>query len=347
MGDSRASASSRRTRSDTRSASATTTTTATAGRISVMDYPHPLVTLKADGTLDYSQVYDVGHRRVGQGRDHATATQDFPAGTDEAEGARGDPRRGVAQERPALHDQPGHGRAPARGPVGERHRRGRGADADDGGPPRRAVALRRAGDQARTSRWRTIEEVLVPLYLHHRYQVEAAASARRRACTTSTRCAATAASRSRSVPAREQRAALEALMATLKPSELALPRACSGSSAAAVRLRHAPRAVPALHRADVRCDHAGGRRRGSRDRLSARNPRAPRGWSSSTRSIRRCPGSTTVIDRLRDATFRKQARDAVRGRDRPRRAARGRRTPDDAGAARRHAAGRGRSRATS
>ena len=32
----------------------------TAGRISVMDYPHPLVTLKADGTLDYSKVYDVG-----------------------------------------------------------------------------------------------------------------------------------------------------------------------------------------------------------------------------------------------------------------------------------------------
>ncbi|HEU5162606.1 MAG TPA: DUF5117 domain-containing protein, partial [Thermoanaerobaculia bacterium] len=31
-----------------------------AGRISVMDYPHPLVTLKPDRALDYSQVYDVG-----------------------------------------------------------------------------------------------------------------------------------------------------------------------------------------------------------------------------------------------------------------------------------------------
>ena len=30
------------------------------GRISVMDYPHPLVTLKPDGTLDYSQVYAKG-----------------------------------------------------------------------------------------------------------------------------------------------------------------------------------------------------------------------------------------------------------------------------------------------
>jgi len=32
----------------------------TQGRISVLDYPHPLVTLKADGSLDYSEVYDVG-----------------------------------------------------------------------------------------------------------------------------------------------------------------------------------------------------------------------------------------------------------------------------------------------
>ena len=29
----------------------------TAGRISVMDYPHPLVTLKRDGTMDFSDVY--------------------------------------------------------------------------------------------------------------------------------------------------------------------------------------------------------------------------------------------------------------------------------------------------
>lgn len=30
------------------------------GRISVMDYPHPLVTLRPDGTLDYSEVYENG-----------------------------------------------------------------------------------------------------------------------------------------------------------------------------------------------------------------------------------------------------------------------------------------------
>ena len=40
-----------------------------AGRISVMDYPHPLVTMKPDNTFDYSKVYDVGIG-VGQGGDH-------------------------------------------------------------------------------------------------------------------------------------------------------------------------------------------------------------------------------------------------------------------------------------
>ena len=49
-----------------------------------MDYPHPLVTMKADGTLDYSKVYDVG---IGAW-DKVAITygyEDFPAGTDEAQ----------------------------------------------------------------------------------------------------------------------------------------------------------------------------------------------------------------------------------------------------------------------
>ena len=62
--------------------------------ISVMDYPHPLVTLQADGTLDYSQVYADG---IGEWDKVAIAYgyQDFPDGTNEAAGAARDPRRGV------------------------------------------------------------------------------------------------------------------------------------------------------------------------------------------------------------------------------------------------------------
>ena len=80
-----------------------------AGRISVMDYPHPLVTLKADGTLDYSKVYDVG---IGAW-DKVAITygySDFPAGTDEAKALADDPRRGT-QEGSVVPLEPGHRRA--------------------------------------------------------------------------------------------------------------------------------------------------------------------------------------------------------------------------------------------
>jgi hypothetical protein len=69
----------------------------------------------------------------------------------------------------------------------------------------------------------TMEEALVPLYLYHRYAVESAAStlggqdyiyAFRGDGRTPTKW----------VPAAQQRAALDALVATLKPSELALPK---------------------------------------------------------------------------------------------------------------------------
>ena len=59
-GRSRACGSSRRTRSATRSASSHNYYDSELGRISVMDYPHPLVTLKPDGTLDASSVYARG-----------------------------------------------------------------------------------------------------------------------------------------------------------------------------------------------------------------------------------------------------------------------------------------------
>ena len=52
------------------------------GRISVMDYPHPLVTLAGDGTLDYSEVYSSG---IGEWDKVAIAYgyQDFAPSTDE------------------------------------------------------------------------------------------------------------------------------------------------------------------------------------------------------------------------------------------------------------------------
>jgi hypothetical protein len=89
----------------------------------------------------------------------------------------------------------------------------------------RRVALDRFGQTAiRTGMpLATMEEALVPLYLHHRYQAEA-----------TTKVVAgqyyTYAMRGdgqeplRPVPAVEQRAAVEALVRTLQPAELAIPR---------------------------------------------------------------------------------------------------------------------------
>ncbi len=89
----------------------------------------------------------------------------------------------------------------------------------------RRAGLERFGEAAiqKGEPMATIEEALVPLYLHHRYAVEAAASALggqnyiyalRGDGRTPTEW----------VPAAAQRAALDALLATLKPSELVLTR---------------------------------------------------------------------------------------------------------------------------
>lgn len=191
------------------------------GRISVMDYPHPLVTLKSDGSFDYSEVYDTGMGAW----DYVTIAygyQDFPAGTDEAaalkrilDDAWDDDVYYLSNQDISAHprvDQWSNGTNPA-------------AELNRMMEVRR-VALQRFGENAikRDMPLATMEEVLVPLYMHHRYQVEAAASA---LGGTYYIYAMRGDGREplRPVPAAEQQAALQALLATLRPSELALPSA--------------------------------------------------------------------------------------------------------------------------
>jgi hypothetical protein len=69
----------------------------------------------------------------------------------------------------------------------------------------------------------TMEEVLVPLFLHHRYQVDATASALGGVYHTYG-LRGEAKDPVQPVPSAEQRAAIDALTSTLKPSELVLPR---------------------------------------------------------------------------------------------------------------------------
>jgi hypothetical protein len=191
----------------------------TKGRISVMDYPAPLVTLRPDGTLDVSNAYATG---IGEWDKVAVtwAYQDFPPGTDEAAALEKilddawaqDLRYMTNQDTEANPrvDQWAHGTDPA-------------AELERVLAVRRA-ALARFGQTAirRGVPLALLEEVLVPLYLHHRYQVEAAASALGGQHYI---YAMRGDGREpyRWVPAAEQRAALEALMKTLSPSELVLP----------------------------------------------------------------------------------------------------------------------------
>ena len=190
-----------------------------AGRISVMDYPHPLVDLNDDGSLDFSEVYDVD---IGDW-DKVAITygyREFASGTDEdteldrtLQVAWGDDIRYMTNQDIGVTPQADQW---ANG-TDMGHELERMMDV-------RASALERFGADAIQAGMpmATIEEALVPLYMHHRYQVEATASA-------VAGVEYTYAMRGdglvpfRRVPAEAQRSALDALLRTIKPGELTLP----------------------------------------------------------------------------------------------------------------------------
>lgn len=189
-----------------------------AGRISVMDYPHPLVEVDG-GALDYSEVYDVG---MGEWDIAAVeyGYQDFPPGTDEAAALRDILDEAWDDDVRYMSNQD-----VSTTPQADQWANGNDVGADlERVMDVRAHALDRFGVQAiRNGRpMATIEEVLVPLYLRHRYQTESTATAVGGvAYTYATRGDGLAPVWR--VPADDQNRALDALLRTLSPSELALP----------------------------------------------------------------------------------------------------------------------------
>jgi hypothetical protein len=195
----------------------------TQGRASVMDYPHPLVKLAADGSVDLSDAYATGMGAW----DRVAVTwgyADFAPGTDEAAAldrilteARG---RGLT----FLTDEDAR---PAGGAHPGAHLWDNGTDAArelDRVMAVRKAALARFGEGAirRGTPMAQLEEALVPLYLSHRYQAEAAVKlvagvdytyALRGDGQTPLRPLAGA----------EQRRALRSVLATIDANELALP----------------------------------------------------------------------------------------------------------------------------
>jgi hypothetical protein len=191
------------------------------GRISVLDYPHPLVTLRADGSMDLSQAYDTG---IGEWDKVAIryGYAQFAANATEAtelqkilNDAWAEDIRYMTNQDLSLHpgvDQWNNGVDTAE----ELNRL----------MTLRRTALGRIGQNAIRlgAPMATIEEALVPIYLHHRYAAESAA-------TTLGGQEYIYAMRGdgrqpfRWVPAARQRAALDSLILTLAPRELALPPA--------------------------------------------------------------------------------------------------------------------------
>ena len=191
----------------------------TEGWISVMDYPHPLEKLRDDGTVDLSNAYparigewdkvaiNYGYRQLPRGDEPAALAKIL-------DDAWAKDLRYMTNQDTGSHprvDQWSNG-------VNQAEELNRIMRI-------RRVALNRLGEHTirNGAPMATIEEPLVPIFMYHRYSVESAASmvagldyiygmrGDRRAPV-------------KPESAVNQRKALDALAATLKPSELTVPR---------------------------------------------------------------------------------------------------------------------------
>lgn len=194
------------------------------GRASVMDYPHPLARLKPDGSIDLSQAYPEG---IGEWDKVSIiwGYQDLPPGTDQRAALERVITDARARGLTYLTDQDAR---PTGCPHPETHLWDNGADAArelDRMMQVRRTVLDRFGEAAirRGTPMATIEEVLVPLYLYHRYQAEAAVKVVG-GQWSSYALRGYGQTPVRAVPAADQRRALESVLATLRPEALALPR---------------------------------------------------------------------------------------------------------------------------
>ncbi|CAN5134258.1 zinc-dependent metalloprotease [soil metagenome] len=194
------------------------------GHTSVMDSPHPQVRLAADGSIDLSHAYGVGVGawdsvaiRYGYSR--------APTGVDQQRALREILSQAQTRGVTFLSDQDAR---PAGSIHPQAHLWDNGADAAT--ELRRVmrvrrVALDRFGEAVirQGTPLATLEEALVPVYLFHRYQTEAAVKAVGGARYTYA-LRGDGQPPLEPVPPEQQRAALDAVLATLDPAELVLPR---------------------------------------------------------------------------------------------------------------------------
>lgn len=194
-------------------------------RASVMDYPHPYIRIDAEGEINFDQAYDTG---IGEWdkRTILYGYSDFPDGTDEHEALQKILQENEEAGFKFISDSDAR---PAYGAHPYAHLW------DNGQSPieelRRLNLVRRKAMLNFSEKnipvgapMSTLEDVFVPVYLMHRYQVEAVSKV---IGGVEYEYAVRGAERAPSVsilPDDMQRAALEELLGTLSPSYLAIPR---------------------------------------------------------------------------------------------------------------------------
>jgi hypothetical protein len=195
------------------------------GRASVMDYPHPLLELRKDGTLETKDAYARGigaWDKVAIGYGYGG----IPAGEGEASFLSRVLSEARARGLTFVTDEDAR---PPGGAHPQAHLWDNGKDATaelERVLLVRRAALERFGESClrRGRPLASMEEALVPLYLYHRYQAEAAVKLVG-GLDYSYALRGDGQEKPRRVPPEAQRRALEVLLTTLDPHTLALPRA--------------------------------------------------------------------------------------------------------------------------
>ncbi len=192
-------------------------------RASVMDYPHPLVKLKDSGEIDLSEAYD---DKIGAWDKVSIAFgyQDFPGGVNEDEALNKILEDAFSSGLRFISDADAR---PAGGLHPTAHLWDNGANPAD--ELNRIMKVRKAMLERFSERnirkgvpMAALEEVFVPAYLFHRYQVDAASKLLgglnyNYAVRGGNQVVAEI------VPASDQRSALDALLKTISPRALAVP----------------------------------------------------------------------------------------------------------------------------
>jgi len=192
-------------------------------RASVMDYPHPLVKLDAQGKVDLSDAYSKG---IGDWDKVAItmAYKQFPPHTEEKKELDQLVHDYMSKGQRFLTDQDAR---PVSSASPYTHLWDNGTNAVDELQrimKIRSVILKDFSEKKIPSGapMATLEEVLVPMYMFHRYQVEAASKSLGGVDYTYA-LRGDGQKPNTLVSAKEQRRALDALLATITPAALALP----------------------------------------------------------------------------------------------------------------------------